>query len=66
MVINCMTFPVSVNGLFHLTDTSDNGLIIKDGGKSLSIENNGYVSIMSFASVGKGEMLPHYGRNGYP
>lgn len=49
---------VSVNGLFHLTDTSDNGLIIKDGGKSLSIENNGYVSIMSFASVGKVKCYP--------
>lgn len=44
---------VSVNGLLHLTDYSENGLIVKDAGISTGIENRYIFSFLSFAQLGK-------------
>lgn len=52
---HCM---VSVNGLFHQTDTDGEQAFIVDGGKSVQKRNMGHVGITSFFKIGQLTKLP--------
>jgi hypothetical protein len=43
---------VSVNGLFHLTDSYSTMTRVKDGGRSVEICNNNQVGLLSFKHIG--------------
>lgn len=47
----------SVNGLFHINIPQGNGLLIKSGGTSFSIEQDNHVGILSFENVADVEQV---------
>lgn len=44
---------VSINGMYHMTDTDGESAFIVDGGKSVSICSHNHVGIMSFLDIGE-------------
>jgi hypothetical protein len=49
---------VSVNGYLHPTDYDDDGLYVKEGGRSFRQSRNNQLGLYSFANIGKLTMLP--------
>jgi hypothetical protein len=48
----------TVNGYFHPTDYDDDGLYVKDGGRSFRRSRNNQLGIHSFANIGKVTTIP--------
>uniref|UniRef100_A0AB39CD33 Virion structural protein n=1 Tax=Pseudomonas phage RVTF4 TaxID=3236931 RepID=A0AB39CD33_9VIRU len=51
----CLT---SVNGYFHITDYTPNGITVYDGNKSIRRSNDNQIGVYSFEQVGKIKKLP--------
>jgi hypothetical protein len=49
---------ISVNGYLHLTDYDDDGLYVKDGGRSFRRSRNNQLGIHSFADIGAVTLIP--------
>lgn len=49
---------VSVNGFFHMTDVSSNGVYVQDGMKSNFLSGQNQLGIYSFHDIGKIELIP--------
>lgn len=48
----------TVNGLLHINLPASSGLIVKGGGKSLEIEQDNHVGVISFETIGNIEQIP--------